>query len=55
MAQTTTISTLVALDAGVDEQLVSSLLAEVPGLEVSGLHHDLDRGWAALDLSLIHI
>jgi pilus assembly protein CpaE len=50
MAQTMTISTLVALDAGVDEQLVSSLLAEVPGLAVSGLHHDLDRGWAALDV-----
>jgi len=51
MTNTTMISTLVALDAGVDEQVVRGLLADVPGLEVSGFHAGLDRGWAALDES----
>ena len=51
MSKTMTISTLVALDASVDEHVVRGLLAEVPGLEVSGFHASLDRGWAALDES----
>jgi pilus assembly protein CpaE len=51
MSKTMTISTLVALDASVDEHVVRGLLAEVPGLEVSGFHPSLDRGWAALDES----
>ena len=51
MSKTMTISTLVALDAGVDEHVVRGLLAHVPGLEVSGFHAGLDRGWAALDES----
>jgi pilus assembly protein CpaE len=49
MSKTMTISTLVALDASVDEHVIRGLLAEVPGLEVSGFHAGLDRGWAALD------
>jgi pilus assembly protein CpaE len=51
MSKTMTISTLVALDASVDEHVVRALLAEVPGLQVSGFHPSLDRGWAALDES----
>ena len=49
MSKTMTISTLVALDGSVDEHVVRGLLAEVPGLEVTGFHSGLDRGWAALD------
>ena len=49
MATTTTISTLVALDAGVDEDVVRRLLAGTPVLEVSSFHETLDRGWAALN------
>ena len=51
MATTTMISTLVVLDAGVDEDVVRGLLEDIPGLEVSGFHGSLDRGWAALDES----
>jgi pilus assembly protein CpaE len=51
MTNTMTISTLVVLDASADEHMVRDLLAEVRGLEVSGFHLDLDRGWAALDVS----
>jgi pilus assembly protein CpaE len=51
MSKTMTISTLVALDASVDEHVVRALLAEVPGLEVAGFHLGLDRGWAALEES----
>jgi pilus assembly protein CpaE len=51
MSKTMTISTLVALDASVDEHVVRGLLAEVPGLEVSGFHPSLDRGWTALEES----
>jgi pilus assembly protein CpaE len=49
MSKTTTISTLVVLDASVDEHVVRALLAEVSGLEVSGFHAGLDHGWAALE------
>ena len=52
MATTTMISTLVALDAGVDEEVVRKLLAGTPGLAVSSFHESLDRGWAALDDSV---
>jgi pilus assembly protein CpaE len=48
MSKTMTISTLVVLDAGVEEDVVRGLLAEIPALEVSGVHGSLDRGWAAL-------
>jgi pilus assembly protein CpaE len=51
MSKTMTISTLVALDGSVDEHMVRELLTGVPGLEVSGFHTSLDRGWAALDES----
>jgi pilus assembly protein CpaE len=51
MTTTTTISTLVALDAGVDQEVVRALLAETPLLEVASFHENLDRGWAALDTS----
>ncbi len=47
---TTIISTLVALDAGVDEDVVRGLLAETPASR-SPVPRGLDRGWAALDES----
>ena len=51
MSKTMMISTLVALDTSVDEDVVRGLLAEVPGLEFSGFHPSLDLGWAALEES----
>jgi pilus assembly protein CpaE len=42
------ISSLVALDAGVDENRVRELLAETPGLEVAVLVEGLDESWGAL-------
>jgi pilus assembly protein CpaE len=48
MATTSTISTLVALDAGVDEDRVRELLAGTPALEVAALVDGLDESWAAL-------
>jgi len=51
MSKTMAISTLVVLDAGVEQDVVRGLLADIPALEVSGVHGSLDRGWAALDES----
>ena len=48
MSQTTTISALVALDSGVDEDDVRTLLTYAPGLEVVGLVEGLDESWGAL-------
>jgi pilus assembly protein CpaE len=52
MPQTSTISTLVALDAGVDENRVRNLLAEMPALEVAALVEGLDESWTALSGSV---
>jgi pilus assembly protein CpaE len=44
----TSISTLVALDEGVDGERVRALVAQAAGVEVSGLVQGLERGWTAL-------
>jgi pilus assembly protein CpaE len=48
ISNTSTISTLVALDAGVDEDRVRELLSEMPALEVAALVEGLEEGWTAL-------
>jgi pilus assembly protein CpaE len=46
--QTTTISALVALDAGVDDERVRALLAHAADIDVVGLVRGLENGWAAV-------
>ena len=46
--QTTSISTLVALDAGVDDARLRALLASAADIDVAGLVHGLERGWSAV-------
>jgi pilus assembly protein CpaE len=48
MSMTRTISTLVALDAGVDEARVRDLLTATPALGVSAVVEGLDQSWNAL-------
>lgn len=43
------ISALVALDAGVDADVVRTLLAETPALEVAGLVEGLEKSWSVLE------
>jgi pilus assembly protein CpaE len=43
-----TITALVALDSGVDEQRVRELMAEVPAVEVTAVVTGLEDGWTAL-------
>jgi pilus assembly protein CpaE len=47
-AKASTISTLVAVDAGVDEDRVRELLGEMPALEVAALVEGLEESWTAL-------
>jgi pilus assembly protein CpaE len=42
------ISTLVALDTGVDEDRVRALLSETAGIEVAGIVDGLEEGWTAM-------
>ena len=46
--QTTTISALVALDAGVDDGRLRALLEGAADIHVTGLVQGLERGWAAV-------
>jgi pilus assembly protein CpaE len=43
-----TITALVALEAGLDEDAIRSLLGETDGLELSALAEGLDAGWRAM-------
>jgi hypothetical protein len=42
------LSALVALDAGVDDGRVRALLSNAADIEVTGLVHGLEAGWAAV-------
>jgi len=45
--QPSSISALVALDAGVDDGRVRALLSHAAGIDVTGLVHGLEDGWSA--------
>ncbi|MDQ1727534.1 MAG: hypothetical protein QOK14_1579, partial [Frankiaceae bacterium] len=45
---TDTVSVLVALDTGVDEQHVRELLAETAGIELAGIIDGLQESWTAM-------
>ena len=50
--QPTTISALIALDAGVDDDRVRALVSHAADIDVVGLVHGLENGWSAVQEQL---